>query len=234
MSPARGSSPDRSAVALGCMTAERFDAQSPRVRRPRGHSRGCGPCGRAGRARLDCPRMRRPPRRAWRRYRGDRPAPGSIDELPRARSIGRDARRVPREDRGGARGGARLVRADANRGWPVEDGSVKAVFASRVVHLLDCDHVRSELERVCVPGGYFLVGHVSRDNSSRSWTDTSTGTSNKQKTRAYKDLPETVVELGPGPGANLRNLRPGHQAHRDRAQPVHAGSLAPGGGEEAH
>jgi hypothetical protein len=56
----------------------------------------------------------------------------------------------------------------------------------------------------------------------------------QQKTRAYKDLPETVVELGPRPGANLRYLRPGNQAHRDRARPVHAGSLAPGGGEEGH
>jgi ubiquinone/menaquinone biosynthesis C-methylase UbiE len=63
-------------------------------------------------------------------------------------------------------GGPRLVRADASRGWPVQDGSAKAVFASRVVHLLDSDHVRSELERVCVPGGYFLVGHVSRDEVS--------------------------------------------------------------------
>ena len=63
-------------------------------------------------------------------------------------------------------GGARLVRADANRGWPVEDGSAKAVFASRVVHLLDSDHVRSELGRVCAPGGYFLAGHVSRDEVS--------------------------------------------------------------------
>jgi ubiquinone/menaquinone biosynthesis C-methylase UbiE len=63
-------------------------------------------------------------------------------------------------------GGARLVRADANRGWPVGDGSARAVFASRVVHLLDCDHVRSELGRVCAPGGYFLVGHVSRDEGS--------------------------------------------------------------------
>jgi ubiquinone/menaquinone biosynthesis C-methylase UbiE len=63
-------------------------------------------------------------------------------------------------------GGARLTRADANRGWPVRDRSAKAVFASRVVHLLDPDHVRSELERVCAPGGYFLVGHVSRDEVS--------------------------------------------------------------------
>ena len=59
-----------------------------------------------------------------------------------------------------------MVRADASRGWPVADRSAKAVFASRVVHLLDSDHVRCELERVCAPGGYFLVGHVSRDKGS--------------------------------------------------------------------
>lgn len=52
----------------------------------------------------------------------------------------------------------------------------------------------------------------------------------QQKIHAYKDLPETVVELGPGPALPTA----WHQAHRDRAQPVHAGSLAPGGGEEGH
>jgi ubiquinone/menaquinone biosynthesis C-methylase UbiE len=62
--------------------------------------------------------------------------------------------------------GARLVQADANRAWPVEDQSAQAVFASRVAHLLDPDHLASELARVCTPGAYFVVGHVSRDERS--------------------------------------------------------------------
>lgn len=56
----------------------------------------------------------------------------------------------------------------------------------------------------------------------------------QQKIQAYKDLPETIVELGPGPGANLRYLRPGTRPIAIEPQPVHAGSLAPGGGEEGH
>jgi ubiquinone/menaquinone biosynthesis C-methylase UbiE len=63
-------------------------------------------------------------------------------------------------------GRARLVKADANSAWPVEHGSAAVVFASRVAHLLNPDHLSSELARVCRPGGYFLVGHVSRDQRS--------------------------------------------------------------------
>jgi ubiquinone/menaquinone biosynthesis C-methylase UbiE len=61
---------------------------------------------------------------------------------------------------------ASLVKADADRSWPVDDGTVRAVFASRVAHLLEPDHLIAELWRVCEPGGYFLIGHVARDRSS--------------------------------------------------------------------
>lgn len=64
-----------------------------------------------------------------------------------------------------AAGGARrplLVVADADRGWPVRDRSVGAVFASRSAHLLEPAHVRDETLRVCVPGGCVLVGRVER------------------------------------------------------------------------
>jgi SAM-dependent methyltransferase len=68
----------------------------------------------------------------------------------------------------GARQRARasLVKADADGSWPVDDGTVRAVFASRVAHLLESDHLIAELRRVCQPGGYFLIGHVARDRSS--------------------------------------------------------------------
>ncbi|HUC35601.1 MAG TPA: class I SAM-dependent methyltransferase [Acidimicrobiales bacterium] len=56
-----------------------------------------------------------------------------------------------------------LLHADADRRWPLDDGSVAAVFASRAAHLLDADHLASELLRVCRPGSYFLVGRVIRD-----------------------------------------------------------------------
>jgi len=57
----------------------------------------------------------------------------------------------------------RLSRTDANRRWPVGDNSAKVVFASRVGHLLDAEHLLAELQRVCRPEGYFLVGRVIRD-----------------------------------------------------------------------
>jgi SAM-dependent methyltransferase len=59
-----------------------------------------------------------------------------------------------------------LVQADADETWPVKDGVVAAVFASRVVHLLDPDHVIAEVRRVCRPGGVFLIGRVRRDPDS--------------------------------------------------------------------
>ncbi len=57
----------------------------------------------------------------------------------------------------------RLSRTDANRPWPVADSSAAVVFASRVGHLLNAEHLLAELQRVCRSGGYFLVGRVSRD-----------------------------------------------------------------------
>ena len=58
---------------------------------------------------------------------------------------------------------ARLFRMDANRPWPVGDASAAVVFASRVTHLLDAEHLLAELQRVCRSGGHFLVGRVIRD-----------------------------------------------------------------------
>ncbi len=55
-----------------------------------------------------------------------------------------------------------LVVADADRGWPVRDRSVGAVFASRSAHLLEPAHVRDQVLRVCVRHGCFLVGRVER------------------------------------------------------------------------
>jgi len=56
-----------------------------------------------------------------------------------------------------------LLRADADKPWPLGDEAAAAVFASRAAHLLDSEHLVSELLRVCRPGGHFLVGRVIRD-----------------------------------------------------------------------
>jgi hypothetical protein len=39
------------------------------------------------------------------------------------------------------------------------------VFASRVIHLLDAEHVASETFRVCRPGGWLMLGRVLRDKN---------------------------------------------------------------------
>ena len=64
---------------------------------------------------------------------------------------------------------ARLICADANRHWPVEDGGAQVIFGSRVFHLLDTGHVEKEVLRVANPGGaVFLWGRVVRDENSVS------------------------------------------------------------------
>ena len=66
----------------------------------------------------------------------------------------------------GLPGRAALIRADADAPWPVADRSVDAVFASRVVHLLDTERFVDELTRVCRPDGYVLLGRIERDADS--------------------------------------------------------------------
>ncbi len=56
-----------------------------------------------------------------------------------------------------------LLLADASLVWPLDDSAASVVFASRVIHLLDADHVASETFRVCRPGGWLMLGRVLRD-----------------------------------------------------------------------
>jgi len=56
-----------------------------------------------------------------------------------------------------------LIVADCDRAWPVPDGGAAVVFASRVVHLLQPDHVVRETQRVCRPAGLLILGRVVRD-----------------------------------------------------------------------
>jgi SAM-dependent methyltransferase len=56
-----------------------------------------------------------------------------------------------------------LVTADCDRTWSLPDGCATVVFASRVVHLLQPDHVVRETMRVCRPAGSLIVGRVVRD-----------------------------------------------------------------------
>jgi ubiquinone/menaquinone biosynthesis C-methylase UbiE len=56
-----------------------------------------------------------------------------------------------------------LVCQDANEAWPVESGSARVVFGSRIFHLLDSTHVTNEMLRVAHPGGAtFFMGTLKR------------------------------------------------------------------------
>jgi len=60
-----------------------------------------------------------------------------------------------------------LTQGDGEKTWPVADGAVNAIFGSRVLHLLDVEHVASELFRVSAnTGATLMVGLVHRDNES--------------------------------------------------------------------
>jgi ubiquinone/menaquinone biosynthesis C-methylase UbiE len=83
--------------------------------------------------------------------------------------------------------GASLLVADANRPWPVADGTVGAIFGSRVLHLLDSEHVVREIERVRRQGPtVILAGRVEREPSS-------------VRQRLRRRMRELAAELGPLP-----------------------------------
>lgn len=65
----------------------------------------------------------------------------------------------------------RLIVADGDAVWPIADGSARAVFGSRSLHLLSSPHLLAEIHRVGAPEGVtLLVGRVVRDDTSvRMW-----------------------------------------------------------------
>ncbi|HEX2280367.1 MAG TPA: class I SAM-dependent methyltransferase [Thermomicrobiales bacterium] len=66
----------------------------------------------------------------------------------------------------GVRGSSSLIVADCNQPWPLPDGSAATVFASRVIHLLDPEHIAGETVRVCRPAGSLILGRVVRERGS--------------------------------------------------------------------
>jgi ubiquinone/menaquinone biosynthesis C-methylase UbiE len=58
---------------------------------------------------------------------------------------------------------ASLLLADASQAWPLDDHAASVVFASRVIHLLDAEHVARETLRVCRTGGWLMLGRVLRE-----------------------------------------------------------------------
>ncbi len=62
--------------------------------------------------------------------------------------------------------GARLIVANADERWPLDDRAVSVVFGSRSLHLLSPTHVAAESSRVLACGGHVVVGRVERDPRS--------------------------------------------------------------------
>jgi hypothetical protein len=59
------------------------------------------------------------------------------------------------------------VRADADRPWPVRDGSVRIFFLSRAAHLLRFEPLVAEAMRAAHPdGAWVILGRVRREASS--------------------------------------------------------------------
>lgn len=56
-----------------------------------------------------------------------------------------------------------FVVADCDERWPIGDGAVRCVFASRVAHLLDVGHVVGEVRRVGCGDVWWIMGRTRRD-----------------------------------------------------------------------
>lgn len=62
---------------------------------------------------------------------------------------------------------ATLIHSDANHRWPVKNASTSLVFGSRVLHLLDIEHVLMETLRTGTSDGVVLImGRVKRPKNS--------------------------------------------------------------------
>jgi ubiquinone/menaquinone biosynthesis C-methylase UbiE len=59
-----------------------------------------------------------------------------------------------------------LLQADGNAPWPLAAATVRVIFSSRVLHLLDLTHVVQESLRVTRPDGAIILGRVQRQDDS--------------------------------------------------------------------
>ena len=60
-----------------------------------------------------------------------------------------------------------LLQADGNTPWPLADATVRVIFSSRALHLLDLAHVVRESLRVARPdGAVVIMGRVQRQDDS--------------------------------------------------------------------
>lgn len=102
------------------------------------------------------------------------PGTGQIGEWlgPPMRYIGMDysagmLREFHRRLRGVPPGNRLLIQVDANATWPIDDRVARVVFSSRALHLLEHEHVASEVFRIArPPEATLIIGRVQRDHNS--------------------------------------------------------------------
>ncbi len=86
-----------------------------------------------------------------------------------------------------------LLQADGNQPWPVDDGTVRIVFSSRAIHLLDLNWVVQQVGRVaCSEGAVLILGRVRRQRNS-------------VKTRLQKRLQQVLHQRGLSPREGQRH-----------------------------
>ncbi|NMG09969.1 class I SAM-dependent methyltransferase [Brasilonema sp. UFV-L1] len=61
----------------------------------------------------------------------------------------------------------KLIQADGNQQWPMTDSTVRVIFSSRAIHLLELEHVVNESFRIArSEGAALLLGRVERQKES--------------------------------------------------------------------
>jgi ubiquinone/menaquinone biosynthesis C-methylase UbiE len=98
----------------------------------------------------------------------------------------------------------RLLVANADDPWPLPASSTQVIFASRVIHLLQPDHVVREALRVARPGGYLMLGRVHREPGSlkerlqhqRQTELRAHGISPRQGERGAREVIERLIAAG--------------------------------------
>jgi SAM-dependent methyltransferase len=90
---------------------------------------------------------------------------------------------------------APIAVADADRTWPVRDGSATAIFGSRSLHLLPVPHLVEETIRVAAPGrSYVILGRIERDPGGL-------------RTRLRREMHAYLIRRGYAPREGLRHGR---------------------------
>lgn len=98
-----------------------------------------------------------------------------------------------------------LIQADGNKRWPIKDNTIRVIFSSRTLHLIDIKHIVSESFRVAHPqGAVLLIGSVQRQEESvkarmknqMHYLLQQHGFQGRQKKQSHRELLELCCQRG--------------------------------------